>query len=379
MNVSTPTHERQGFLTWKRGSLIFVAMLFVFCELALRVLNLPSLDQKIDPLAFQLERSPVEAHPYLAYANKPEFEANLNSGIQVRHNSIGLRGPEVTWEKSRRVTRVLCLGDASTYGSGIEDESATWPARLTHYLEVSRPGETFEVLNAGTPGYSTFEGLIDMAVRGIDLQPDILVVTLAANDARSALHGDPLPDNSHYRSNWPTERVSKVERLLETSYLYRIARSRFTDWSEERSQFAGGLIELEEESNENTTVHDPSSRGFTNYRRNLESLIALARMNGMEVLIATQAADPDDFTGSEEAEALHEALVRMNAIAKNTAQEHGVYFVDTALILSTEAARQREDTGAESLFGYRTALRPPGADLFALTVADAIYRTSKQE
>lgn len=379
MSVPPPPGARRGFLDWKRGILIFCGLLFLFLELGLRVLHLPDLDRMIDPLAFQLEQSPVEAHPYLAYANKRDFEAELASGITVTHNSLGLRGPETTLEKPKHVTRVLCLGDGTTYGSGLSDEQQTYPARLAHYLSISRPEEDFEVLNLGTPGYTTFEGLIDLAVRGIELKPDYVVVCLAGNDARAALHGDPLPDNSHYRAVWPSGDVSGLERFLETSYLYRIARAQLSDWSDTRERFASGLTRRTTEAETEHSAQDPSTRGFRNFRRNLKSIVALSRAAGARVVFCTQPTDRGDYEDSESARALLEAHTRLNSILQKSAPVMGASFADTALVLETEAERQREESGSESLFGYRTGLRAPGADLFALTVADALYRVSDRQ
>ena len=53
------------------------------------------------------------------------------------------------------VTRILFLGDSVTYGTGLS-QGLTIPDRLEVQLNESGTGRV-EVLNAGVPGYSTFQ------------------------------------------------------------------------------------------------------------------------------------------------------------------------------------------------------------------------------
>jgi lysophospholipase L1-like esterase len=80
----------------------------------------------------------------------------------------------------KRRFRVLALGDSCTFGLGVEDD-ATWPAQLERALRTQ--GIDAEVVNAGVPGYSAFQGMRFLETRGLSLEPDVVVVTFGFNDA----------------------------------------------------------------------------------------------------------------------------------------------------------------------------------------------------
>jgi lysophospholipase L1-like esterase len=120
--------------------------------------------------------------------------------FDVRTNALGLRGPEVAREKAAGVTRVLCVGDSCTFGSGAGAED-TWPAQLARLLKEQvveareLPGleseelGPFEVLNAGVPGYSSYQGRRYLETEGFDLDPDVVVFALGFNDSFQARPG----------------------------------------------------------------------------------------------------------------------------------------------------------------------------------------------
>ena len=78
-----------------------------------------------------------------------------NTSFAVSTNSDGLRTSiEVT--DSKKTLRVMTLGCSTTFGWGVAD-SETYPARLQHYLTEAGYGNV-EVVNAGQPGYTSFQG-----------------------------------------------------------------------------------------------------------------------------------------------------------------------------------------------------------------------------
>ncbi|MCZ6463242.1 MAG: GDSL-type esterase/lipase family protein [Proteobacteria bacterium] len=89
----------------------------------------------------------------------------------------GLRSPPVA--ESRPALRVLALGDSCTFGIGVENDE-TWPAVLETALAAA--GLDAEVINAGVPGYSAYQGLRFLETRGRALRPDVLVVSFGFND-----------------------------------------------------------------------------------------------------------------------------------------------------------------------------------------------------
>lgn len=120
--------------------------------------------------------------PRLFWALKPGLRGYPVAGaiegfpiaFSLSTNEAGLRTP-VLAPKSGRV-RVLAMGDSATFGLGVDDDE-TWPRVLQASL-----GEAFEVVNAGVPGYSTFQGLRYLREAGLALEPDVVTVEFWAND-----------------------------------------------------------------------------------------------------------------------------------------------------------------------------------------------------
>ncbi|MEO2028304.1 MAG: GDSL-type esterase/lipase family protein [Fuerstiella sp.] len=107
-------------------------------------------------------------------------------------NSLGFRCPEFTLKKRPGTLRVVCFGDSSTFGIGARMQD-TWPAQLQDMLaedgnrgtpaspEVSG-ARRVEVINAGVPGYTSYQGLQHMRQKLDLLDPDIVMASYANND-----------------------------------------------------------------------------------------------------------------------------------------------------------------------------------------------------
>ncbi|MFH1466221.1 MAG: GDSL-type esterase/lipase family protein [Pseudomonadota bacterium] len=93
----------------------------------------------------------------------------------VRTNAEGFRGGPYAGGG------LACLGDSTTFGWGVEEEQA-WPAVLAKLT-----GEP--VLNAGVPGYSTFQGE-RLLPKVLALGPRRVILAYLVRDAQPA----PVPD-----------------------------------------------------------------------------------------------------------------------------------------------------------------------------------------
>jgi hypothetical protein len=118
--------------------------------------------------------------------------------IPVDINSHGLRGPETTYEKPAATYRILNLGDSVAMGWGVHVED-TYGQRLESLLNEQRSGDlSFEVINAGVPGWNLENALAYLQAEGIKYEPDLILLDLTvANDinSKSALleRGRPAP------------------------------------------------------------------------------------------------------------------------------------------------------------------------------------------
>lgn len=101
---------------------------------------------------------------------------------RVTINSHGLRGPEVTYAKPGGVVRILFLGDGVTFGEGAESYAQALPYRVQQALGADS-GAGVEAINAGVPGYATWQESAYFVNEGIRYGPDVVLLVFVPYDA----------------------------------------------------------------------------------------------------------------------------------------------------------------------------------------------------
>ncbi len=96
-------------------------------------------------------------------------------GTDVRVNSLGFRGPEVSREPGPAY-RIVVLGDSVAFGASVRD-GVEFPAQLGRMLPAG-----FEVLNLAVGGYDTTNEAALLAGPGAALQPGLVIVAYCLND-----------------------------------------------------------------------------------------------------------------------------------------------------------------------------------------------------
>jgi len=94
-------------------------------------------------------------------------------------NEHGYRGPVVPVERDESTLRILCIGDSTTYGVGVESEE-TYSAQLRKILEDQ--GCEAEVINGGVPSYTSAQGLAALERAWRDFRPDLILTYFGNND-----------------------------------------------------------------------------------------------------------------------------------------------------------------------------------------------------
>jgi lysophospholipase L1-like esterase len=129
-------------------------------------------------------------NPEVVYELRPGAELTFfykDQGEEITYdiNSLGLRGSEVTNNKPPRTFRVVTLGDSVTFGVRV-DQPDIYSARLQEMLngwsEDINLNATFEVLNPSACGWNTFNEVSWLENRGIELNPDFVLVQFSMND-----------------------------------------------------------------------------------------------------------------------------------------------------------------------------------------------------
>lgn len=179
------------FVVW----MVVIAALFLLLEGGARVWA-PA--QPADTLQEAQAAIRAEGFPQLAeiFVPDPELFWRLRPNMRQRRftgrigkhpfdfecstNALGLRHREYS-PKPPSVRRILAVGDSATFGLGVED-AASWPAQLERQWNEGLPGAPLEVINAGVPGYTAYQGLRFVEREAERWQPDIVVVAFWAND-----------------------------------------------------------------------------------------------------------------------------------------------------------------------------------------------------
>jgi hypothetical protein len=260
-------------------------------------------------IAQQVERSvrtgqspfKYQPHHYLGYIPTPNYVRGKN-----HHNDLGFRGDPIGIPKPPGEFRIFCLGGSTTYTTFAEDPAHSYPGFLETELRA-RGHETVRVVNAGAEGYTSWESLLSLEFRILDLEPDLIIIYDAVNDLLTRMIWPPWAyrgDNSATLTH--SGRFYRAPSLIERSTLATILRVRSgqpspSDLASTHVQFAAtayawpfitqtmggsypqGIFETvgaEEMLRKNPPVY---------FERNLRNMVAVAREWKVQPVLATFA------------------------------------------------------------------------------------------
>ncbi len=147
-------------------------------ELGLRVLGWPTVTA-----AFEHNSPFWTADPDQRLNPTPHREES--TAFTVTTDANGLRAPLHDVARAPGKARVMTMGCSTTYGWGSPDGSS-YPA----LLETALTPYGVEVINAGQPGHTTFQGLWLWDGVLASYQPDVVVIGYVVQDARRAAYSD---------------------------------------------------------------------------------------------------------------------------------------------------------------------------------------------
>lgn len=300
-------------------------------------------------LSLSSRQSMLSRHWYLGYSLTPDWESGAN-----RHNSLGFRGEEFPQAKPEGEYRIVCLGGSTTYGTGIEDYNAAYPARMQALLR--RMGHTrVRVINGGCGGWTSYETLFNLHLRILDLEPDAIVFYQGINDLKSRFVWPPEAyrgDNSGHRG---VSRTLVMPPLIEHFALARVALTklgltvphldieRALLRAPEENVWGNYRVQIKTKMYPSGIFADVPMRKIldTNppvyFERNLRTQIGLARGRGIEVVLATFAHRARTVAkGSEVAAEFDAAFEEMNDVVRDVARDTKTKLVDIALYIKPD-------------------------------------------
>ena len=132
----------------------------------------------------------LRSDPYVIWKFNPGYTGPLYTYTFARINRNGFLGNELEKPKGRKAFRVVVLGGSVAFGYGVASMEENFCSQLENILNDSSAGWSYEVVNAGVPGYSSWNGRQFVEHYLADLQPDFLLVAFGWNDSLLDL----LPD-----------------------------------------------------------------------------------------------------------------------------------------------------------------------------------------
>lgn len=190
-------------------------------------------------------------------------DARGQAGETAAINSQGFRGPEFQVAKQPGTFRVVCLGESSTFGFHNGD-TETYPFLLEEIFREKPGTMRVEVINAGFPYYNSGSILSLLQSEILSLEPDLLTIYSAYNDAHWPLHIGPLDRltswiRDHSMLSWTMKETILKDRFVMTT------------------------VRVDRESFEAQT-----SQIVARYRRTYEAIIAIARTHRIPIVVIKQ-------------------------------------------------------------------------------------------
>jgi lysophospholipase L1-like esterase len=161
----------------------------------------------------------IRSHPddRVVYTLRPGTRGRFR-GHDLRINSLGMRGEEISAKKPDRTFRILVLGDSHAFGWGMAQDAA-FPAVVETLLGSRPSGPRIEVLNTGVPGYNTVQEVRTFELRFDELSPDLVLITFVHNDMDLPNFLANPPDVWDLRSSFLATLVRRRAALLQGFHL----------------------------------------------------------------------------------------------------------------------------------------------------------------
>lgn len=222
-------------------------------------------------------------HSYLNYIGTPNYVSA--DGLNI-HNSLGMRGPEIIMPKPTDRIRIAILGGSTAYEEFVQDWKQDFARQLEKYLKEAYPNKDIEVINAGLPGWDSWEDLINLEFRLIDLDLDAVIVYEGVNDVHARFVRPDVykADNSGNKSQW-VRKPCLVLLCLKTvqlitgfdPYNFDFGTPTYTHPATNDYNAILGMTPMEA-LEKNPPIY---------FERNLRNIISIARENGISVLLST--------------------------------------------------------------------------------------------
>ena len=310
--------------------LFSILIAFILCEIGARVwLSKYASEEDQRKFCLYEDMDPskwrIQPHHYLNYALTPNHQKG-----DLSINSRGFRGGEITLPKPKGVFRVVAIGGSTTYTEQVLDNKMAYPFLLEDRLKNTYSIDSLEVINAGVPGYDTWESFINLQFRALDLEPDLVVIYQGTNDVHSRLVRPKhyLGDNSGRRKQWELPQIPIWDRSAILRIIRRKRGLSHQIWLQSLVVKSNDI-----RSKERSKILEQNPPIY--FYRNLKSMIAICQAHDLKVMMATWAHSPqfNDYAASE---AYQKGFKEHNEVIKGLGKEMNVPVFDFASVMDQD-------------------------------------------
>jgi lysophospholipase L1-like esterase len=234
----------------------------------------------------------------LRYLLDSEVDWKLEPGAHPwgRINADHFRGPPVPKEKPADVFRIVVLGGSAAFDL-YKPDAKSWPRLLEGRLNRSQPaareGVRYQVLNAGTPGYSTWQSVRLLESKIFAWNPDLVLVYHLYNDSLAFRFDDAEKIVDGWRLNALANHLSPAAHAHVIWDALGKVLPHAGDYLRQQWIQYQGRQRLKENA---AYWHRPQlgerahAVGVGFYLSNLERMAELCRQHGVQLGIVTQAS-----------------------------------------------------------------------------------------
>jgi lysophospholipase L1-like esterase len=281
-------------------------------------------------------------HHYLGYVATSNLELKNDT-----HSDRGFRGEDIQLPKPEGVYRIATIGGSTTYGLGVISYIQAYPYQLQKYLHSHRY-DNIEIINAGNIGYTSWESLMNLQFRVLDIDPDLIIIYHGINDTHTRLvypYSAYRSDNSGYRA--PLIQDTVIPEIWEYSTAFRIIGI-MIGWTESHNSLEWTRVRLASTSYGglyrkliNTQTYPdqlfesvPIEEMIANnqpiyFYRNMKNMALIAHGFGIDVMFTSFSYDPSGKQILSQL-AYKQLLQENNTATQLVADETSSYFYDFA-------------------------------------------------
>lgn len=238
--------------------LLVVATILAVVEIVAR--------QTMEPTRLERILNILERDPALVWRLRSGLSTEFE-GHHVRTNEHHVRGPSFAVPKPAGRLRVVAMGASPTFGWGVAEQYA-YPVVMQRKLRLLA-GLDVEVINGGTPGYTTWQGLRWLRSRVLAWSPDVVTVAYDLNDLDRFrfFNNDGRADEAQRPDS--AFRVA-AQNALNRSAAYRLLRRGLMGAASRRGAFDPEAM--------------PRRVPLADYERNLIAINDVCREHGIDVV-----------------------------------------------------------------------------------------------